>query len=122
MNYKWLDDYLMSKLAVVKDFKVEWKWDRYLINGKMFAALCTDKSGKNIITVKCEPAFGEELRIIYEDIVPGYYMNKVHWNSVYLAGNVPDQVIRDMIDQSYELVFKKFSKKMQEEILSGSKK
>ncbi|QTL97801.1 MmcQ/YjbR family DNA-binding protein [Iocasia frigidifontis] len=121
MNYEWLDEYLLSKLGVTKDFKEEWEWDRYLLNGKMIAAICTDKTGKEIITLKCEPSFGEELRIQYEDIIPGYYMNKVHWNSVYLEGEVPDEVIKDMIDQSYELIFNKLSKKMQNEIRNGDK-
>ena len=84
----------------------------------MIAAICTDKNGKEIITLKCEPSFGEELRIQYEDIIPGYYMNKVHWNSVYLEGEVPNEVIKDMIDQSYELVFNKLSKKMQNQLVS----
>lgn len=122
MNYEWLDEYLLSKSGVTKDFKEEWEWDRYLLNGKMIAAICTDKTGKDIITLKCEPLFGEELRVQYEDIIPGYYMNKVHWNSVYLKGEVPDEVIKDMIDQSYELIFSKLSKKVQNEIkLSASK-
>ncbi|MFW6035885.1 MAG: MmcQ/YjbR family DNA-binding protein [Halothermotrichaceae bacterium] len=94
---------------------------RYLLNGKMIAAICTDKTGQEIITLKCEPSFGEELRIQYADIIPGYYMNKVHWNSVYLEGEVPDEVIKDMIDQSYELIFNKLSKKMQNEIRNGIK-
>lgn len=122
MNHEWLDEYLLSKSGVTKDFKEEWEWDRYLLNGKIIAAICTDKTGKEIITLKCEPLFGEELRVQYEDIIPGYYMNKVHWNSVYLKGEVPDEVIKDMIDQSYELIFSKLSKKVQNEIkLSASK-
>lgn len=121
MNYEWLDEYLLSKLGVNKDYKVEWEWDRYLLNGKMIAAICTDNTGKAIITLKCEPSFGEELRIQYEDIIPGYYMNKVHWNSVYLEGEVPDEVIKDMINQSYELIFNKLSMKVQKEIKNGDK-
>lgn len=46
-------------------------------------------------------------------------MNKVHWNSVNLNGNVPESVIKEMIDQSYELVFNSFSKKKQKELLEG---
>lgn len=119
MDYQWIDEYLLSKLGMTKDFKVEWEWDRYLLNGKLVAAVCTNKAGENIVTVKCDPAYGEKLRGQYEHIVPGYYMNKVHWNSVSLNGTVPDEVIKKMIDQSYELIFHKLTKKMQKKIENG---
>ena len=115
--YTWLDEYLLSKKEAHKDFKVEWQWHRYLIKDKMFGAMCTDKEGRPIVTIKCEPTVGNLLRSQYNDIVPGYYMNKEHWNSVYLEGNVPDEVLKNMIDMSYRLVLNSFSKKVQSEIL-----
>lgn len=115
MNYPWLDEYLLSKKAVEKDFKVEWQWDRYQIGNKLFAAICYGEDGKQVLTVKCEPEFGTYLRENYNDITPGYYMNKVHWNSVDLNGNVPESIIKDMIEQSYKLVLNSFSKKRQME-------
>lgn len=118
MKYEWLDEYCNSKKGVVKDFKVEWQATRYMINGKMFAMQGGDKYGKPIITLKLEPLFGDLLRKQYEDIVPGYYMNKEHWNSVYLDGEVPDDVLRDMVDKSYLLIFNSLSKKAQAEILA----
>lgn len=118
MKYEWLDEYCNSKKGVVKDFKVEWQATRYMINGKMFAMQGGDKYGKPIITLKLEPLFGDLLRKQYEDIVPGYYMNKEHWNSVYLDGEVPDDVLRDMVDKSYLLIFNSLSKKAQSEILA----
>ncbi len=110
---------VLSKKAVKKDFKAEWQWDRYQIGNKLFAAICYGEKGRQLLTVKCEPEFGEYLRENYKDITPGYYMNKVHWNSVNLNGNVPESVIKEMIDQSYELVFNSFSKKKQKELLEG---
>ncbi|HHX57017.1 MAG TPA: MmcQ/YjbR family DNA-binding protein [Clostridiales bacterium] len=118
MKYEWLDEYCNGKKGVVKDFKVEWQATRYMINGKMFAMQGGDKYGKPIITLKLEPLFGDLLRKQYEDIVPGYYMNKEHWNSVYLEGEVPDDVLRDMVDKSYLLIFNSLSKKVQGEILA----
>jgi predicted DNA-binding protein (MmcQ/YjbR family) len=53
-------------------------------------------------------------------IVTGYYMNKEHWNSVYLDVDVPDAILKQMIDMSYDLVFNSLSKKLQKQILSGS--
>ena len=117
MNYPWLDEYLLSKKSVKKDFKIEWQWDRYQIGNKLFAAICYGENGKQILTVKCEPEFGTYLRANYSDITPGYYMNKIHWNSVDLNGNVPESIIKDMIEQSYKLVLNSFSKKRQIELM-----
>lgn len=83
----------------------------------MFALQGEDKNKKEIITLKCEPACGQLLRQQYEDIVPGYYMNKQHYNSVYLDGNVPDEVLKQMIDMSYELVLNLLSKKAKRSII-----
>ncbi|MBQ8604842.1 MAG: MmcQ/YjbR family DNA-binding protein [Oscillospiraceae bacterium] len=123
MNYPWLDNYLMNKKAVSKDFKVEWNWDRYMIGGKMFAAVCyDDATGKRkFITVKLEPLEGEFMRRQYDDIIPGYYMNKIHWNSISADGTVPDDTVREMLDKSYELILKSFSQKKQAELLSENK-
>ena len=117
MEYKWLDEYCLNKKGTEKDFKVEWNASRYLIRGKMFVMQGGDKEGKSIITIKCEPSFGSFLRDQYEHIVPGYYMNKEHWNSVYIGRNVPDEVVKQMIDMSYNLVLGSLSKKVQKEII-----
>lgn len=119
MKYEWMDEYFLEKKGAVKDFKVEWNAARYLIGGKMFAMQGGDKTGKPIITLKCEPEFGKMLREKYDDIVPGYYMNKVHWNSLYLEGSVPDDVLMQMIDMSYTLILNSLTKKAQKEILEA---
>lgn len=117
MKYEWLDGYCLSKSGAVEDFKIEWDATRYLIGGKIFAMQGGDKDKKAIITLKCEPLFGQHLREEYKDIVAGYYMNKQHWNSVYLDGEVPDDILKQMIDMSYELVLNSLSKKMQKDII-----
>ena len=92
MRYDWLDCYLMEKTGVEKDLKKEWNWVRYQIGGKLFAALCLDEHDMPYyITLKLDPEEGDFLRRQYEDIVPGYYMNKTHWNSVKPDGAVPRQ-------------------------------
>jgi len=73
-TYEWIDAYILSKTGITKDFKEEWEWERYLLNQKMIAAICNDKDGNDIITVKCEPSFGEQLRNEYEEIGPGHYI------------------------------------------------
>ena len=63
------------------------------------------------------PPEGDFLRQQFADIIPGYYMNKVHWNSVCTDGAVPDDLLKEMLDKSYALVLSGFSKKKQQEIL-----
>lgn len=118
MKYQWIDEYCLSKKGVEKDFKIEWDATRYMIRGKMFALQGGDKEGKPIITVKLAPMIGQLLRSQFKEIVPGYYMNKEHWNSLYLEGDVPDDVLRDMLDQSYSILLDSFSKKVQKEIVT----
>lgn len=119
MKYNWMDEFLLNKKGVTKDLKEEWNWIRYMIGGKMFAAIClNDDNEPFYITLKLEPLEGEVFRNKYPDIIPGYYMNKVHWNSIKTDGNVPDDLVKDMLDKSYDLVLKGFSKKRQQEILA----
>lgn len=120
MKYDWIDAFLMEKPGVTKDLQADWNWIRYQIGGKMFAAVCLDPENKPYyITLKLEPGEGFSLREQYDDIIPGYYMNKVHWNSVKVDGNVPDSLLKLMLDKSYQLILDGFSKKKQMEILSG---
>ena len=119
MKYNWIDEFLLNKQGVTKDLQAEWNWIRYQIGGKMFAAVCLDENNKPYyITLKIDPAEGEFLREQYEDIIPGYYMNKIHWNSIKAEGTVPDDLLKDMLDKSYQLVLSGFSKKKQNEILN----
>jgi len=118
MRYTWIDDYLMAKPAVTKDLKAEWNWIRYMIGGKMFAAVLLDWDGKPYyINLKLDPLEGEALRRQYDDILPGYYSNKQHWNSITPDGAVPDELLKHMLDQSYTLVLHGLSKKKQQEAL-----
>lgn len=118
MRYEWMDEYLLQKKGVTKDLQADWNWIRYHVGGKMFAALCLNKAGEAVyITLKLEPLEGEFWRGQYADVIPGYYMNKVHWNSVKPDGEVPDDILRDMLDKSYALVLGGLSKKRQREIL-----
>ena len=123
MKYPWIDEYLLSKPGVTKNLQAEWNWVRYQIGDKMFAAVCLDDSSSKpvYITMKLDPAEGEFLRQQYEDIIPGYYMNKQHWNSVKAEGNVPDDLLQEMLEKSYRLVLRGFSKKKQRELLEGVK-
>lgn len=116
--YPWLKDYILSKKGVTTDYKEEWDWTRFLIRNKQFAAFCGESGERALFTVKCDPTLNFELRQLYEDIIPGYYCNKEHWNSVELTGTVPDDVIKTMVDSGYTIVLNSFSKKVRAEILS----
>ena len=118
----WLDTYLHSFPCVIRDFKEEWQWIRYQVGDKMFAAICKDATGKrDIITIKLDAMEGDFLRQQYKDIVPGHYMNKIHWNSIYLDGEVPTNMLKELIEKSYYLVVRGLTKKKQKEILGESK-
>lgn len=120
MRYTWIDKFLLSKLGVTKDLQKDWNWIRYQIGGKMFAAICLDENDKPYyITLKLNPVEGDFLRQQYEDIIPGYYMNKIHWNSINPDGEVPDDLLKDLLDKSYQLVLGGFSKKKQKAILES---
>ena len=110
-NYPNLDAFCLSLKGVTKDFKVEWNASRYLLQDKMFAMVGGDKEGKPIISLKLAPENGLVLRETYEDIFPGYYMNKIHWNSVYLEGSVPEEILLKMVQESYDLIFGSLTKK-----------
>lgn len=117
MPYPWIDDYLLQKPGVTKDLQPDWNWIRYQIGGKLFAAVCLDDQDQPYyITLKLDPAEGDFLRGQYEDILPGYYMNKTHWNSVRAQGSVPDNLLRNLLDEAYRLVLHVLPKKKQREI------
>lgn len=120
MKYPWIDDYLLEKKGVTKDFKQEWNWFRYMIGEKLFCTVCLDEGGKPYyITLKLLPEHGDALRQMYPDILPGYYMNKVHWNSVKADGQVPEELLKEMLDEAYTLVLTSLTKKKQMEIQNG---
>jgi predicted DNA-binding protein (MmcQ/YjbR family) len=119
MKYPWIDEFSLSMPGATKDFKEEWQWTRYLIGNKMFAAVCKDEKGEDyIVTIKLEPSDGEFIRNEYEDVTPGYYMNKIHWNSINLEGELPDALMKELIVKSYKLVLGGLSKKMQKELIT----
>lgn len=118
MNYDFIDEYLISKKGVTKDFKEEWNWERYKVDDKMFVALCYNSENKlKYITLKLNPVDGDFFRKEYEDIIPGYYMNKIHWNSIVANGNVSENTVKELLDKSYNEILSKLSKKKREEIL-----
>jgi predicted DNA-binding protein (MmcQ/YjbR family) len=101
--------YLLSKPEAVEDFPFGPDVAVYKVRGRMFALLTTDK-GVDRINLKCDPDQAFILRDIFEAVIPGYHMNKRHWNTVILDGSIPRGELERMVDHSYALVVKKFKK------------
>jgi predicted DNA-binding protein (MmcQ/YjbR family) len=75
----------------------------FKVGGKIFAI--SGLEGQPLtVAVKCDPGLAEQLRASYAAIIPGYHLNKRHWNTIVLDGSVPDAMVRDMIEDSYDLV------------------
>ena len=80
----------------------------FKVGGKIFALASLDEVPARV-NLKCDPDLALELRDRYEQVRPGYHMNKKHWNTIDLEAGIPDGEIGKMIDHSYELVAKKLS-------------
>ncbi|PYL08781.1 MAG: MmcQ-like protein [Verrucomicrobia bacterium] len=75
----------------------------FKVGGKMFALAALDEVPTSV-NLKCDPDLALDLRDRYEQVRPGYHMNKKHWNTVEIDSGIPDTELRKMIDHSYELV------------------
>lgn len=106
-----LIDYCLTFPAVYEDYPFDDTTTliRHLGNKKMFA-LVDHLNGKLHITLKCDPAKADFLRSVFESVAPGYHMNKQHWNTVYVDGDVPEDEIYAMIQDSFDLTKPKAKK------------
>lgn len=119
MDLEQLKAWCASHEGAQYDYQKDWNAERFLVGGKMFAMLGNNKEGSPTISLKCDPQKAEMLREEYEEINPGYYMNKTHWNSLSYNGNLAPEVFQECITHSYELVFKGLTKKLQREIINS---
>ncbi|MCL2383857.1 MAG: MmcQ/YjbR family DNA-binding protein [Oscillospiraceae bacterium] len=118
MNQKQVEEYCSTKKGAEIDYQEEWEAIRGRIHEKMFVLIGADNNGKKFVSLKCEPMLAEVYRKQYKNVVPGYYLNKTHWNSIYVEeGLVPGDVLKEMIDMSYDLVLKSLPKKVQAEYI-----
>ncbi|RUM70753.1 MAG: MmcQ/YjbR family DNA-binding protein [Sulfurovum sp.] len=113
MTFKQLDTYLLSKKGVTFDYPFDEEVRVYRIAEKIFAL--TSERNPLRVNLKCDPIYALELRSIYEGVSAGYHMNKKHWNTVMLEKtDVDDESVKELIDHSYELVYKSLTKKKRE--------
>jgi len=109
MGYDQARDYMLSKPEAELDYPFGPDVGVPKVRGKMFATLGEeDKLAR--INLKCDPEEALFLRDTFESVLPGYHMNKVHWNTVLLDGSIPNGEIERMIDSSYALVVKTLKK------------
>jgi len=123
LNKKKIKEYCLTLPQAKEDYPFGPDVLVFKIKNKLFA-LMTTREGVERVNLKCDPEEAIILREIFEDVIPGYHMNKAHWNTIILSGSIPDGEIKRMIDRSYCLVVKKLKKLDREslEIKYGHKK
>lgn len=109
MNIETFRIYCLNKANVTEEFPFDENTLVFKVGGKMFAL--ANVVLFESINVKCDPEKAILLREQYPCVIPGYHMNKRHWNTILIDHSVPDQLICEWIDDSYHLVAKKLSKK-----------
>lgn len=114
MNLEKYYEYCLSKKGVTEHFPFDEDTLVFKVGGKMFALASLNQweKGEPTINLKCEPERAEALRLEYDDIQPGYHMSKVHWNTIKINQGVSDSIVYELIDHSYELIFKSLTKKL----------
>lgn len=103
MNIELLREYCLSKPDVEETFPFGPDTLVFKTGGKIFAIAGLEGEGVNL---KCDPEYALELREKYDEITPGYHMNKKHWNTVRFGTGIPKKLFLGLIDHSYELVRK----------------
>jgi predicted DNA-binding protein (MmcQ/YjbR family) len=108
MTLDHIREYCLKKKFVTEEFPFGEDTLVYKVMGKMF--LLTGLNPPLSINIKCDPETAIDLRERYSAVLPGYHMNKKHWNTVEIDGTIPPKLIFRWIDDSYELVVKSLPK------------
>jgi predicted DNA-binding protein (MmcQ/YjbR family) len=110
MTRRELIDFCLTFPAVYEDYPFDgveddhaWAVMRHRANKKSFA-LIYERHGRLCVNLKCDPLEADFLRRAFVDVTPAYHMNKVHWNTVALGGDVPEEELKGMLGRSYELI------------------
>lgn len=116
LNFEALTRYCLSRPAATLDYPFGPEVGVFRVAGKIFA-LSNPEQLPLKINLKCEPRLAELLREQYEAVVPGWHMNKRHWNTVTTGQDLPDELVRDQIDRSYGLIVASLPKKVQASLI-----
>lgn len=103
MDHKTAEDYILTMPNAKLDYPFGEDVAVYKTGDKMFA-LISEKTEPLRLSLKCDPQLAENLREKYETVLPGYHLNKKHWNTIILTGQLPWEEVQGLIRHSYELV------------------
>ena len=106
--------YCLAKPGVTEEFPFDNQTLVYKVFGKMFAL--TDVDLFTSVNLKCDPEDAVLLRENHEGVLPGYHMNKAHWNTILMDGSINDTLFKRWIDDSYDLVVAKLPKKTRQSL------
>ena len=112
MHIEAFREYCLQLPGATEDFPFGEETLVFKVRGKIFALTHIDTFES--INLKCDPEKAVELREQYEAVLPGYHMNKKHWNTVLTDGSVPDLLLKEWTKESYELVVQSLPKKVRE--------
>lgn len=104
-RHAWMHDYLMRKPGTLFERKESWNALLYRLHGKIFAMLLYHSNGEMLVNLKCDPFVSIAFREACPDVRPGWHMNKLHWLSLHLDGQVPRDMAEELMDISYDLIF-----------------
>ncbi len=113
MNRDVLEACLRVQPAALDSYPFGESWQVFKVKGKMFAVIA-ERAGRLSVNLKCDPVEAQMLRDIFPDVTPGYHMNKRHWNTVYVDGELPVGEVERMIENSWALVVKGLKKSERE--------
>ena len=108
----------LQQAGAFEDFPFGPEHSVFKVAGKMFALSALDRVPLEV-SVKCEPELAAQLRLTYPAIRPGYHLNKRHWNTIAIDGSLPDQLVRDLIEDSYDLVVEALPKRLRGQLELG---
>jgi predicted DNA-binding protein (MmcQ/YjbR family) len=110
-----LRDWCLRQTGAVEEFPFGPETSVFKVAGKMFALSRLDRAPLEV-SLKCEPELAVGLRDSYPAIRPGYHLNKRHWNTLTLDGSLPDRLVRDLIEDSYDLVVSALPKRVRDKL------
>ena len=114
MNIESFRAYCLAKKGATESFPFDEDTLVFKVMGKIFS-ICPLERIPSQVNLKCDPERSIELREIYDGLIyPGFHMNKVHWNTIELENNIPEILLRELIDHSYELIIQGLTKKLKE--------
>jgi predicted DNA-binding protein (MmcQ/YjbR family) len=115
MDANALRAWCLEQPGAIEDFPFGPEHSVFKVGGKIFAISALEREPLEV-SVKCEPELAVALRNSYPAIRPGYHLNKRHWNTVTLDGSLPDRIVRDLVEDSYDLIASALPKRVRKQL------